>query len=190
VSPAAAEPPGEPADEPYGFPEVTRALRAFGSRRGLPGSDHDRFFAPLVEALRAARETHATGAAWRTVNAVDVPRVEAAVRAALAVLAAERAAGSPPDARALEAELEELCEPLFAALGALAERADLVRASDDAARPAAWRAWAAGMASAFAAADRAWIAALPALADARGGRGRLWRRVLRGRGGDPRGRMP
>ncbi|HZF68947.1 MAG TPA: hypothetical protein VEZ47_12970, partial [Gemmatirosa sp.] len=70
------------------------------------------------------------------------------------------------------------------------EQADVVRAADDAARPAAWRAWAACMASAFAAADRAWIAALPALADARGGRGRLWRRVLRGRGADSRGPIP
>ena len=174
-----------PAGEDYSLPEVTRALRAFGSRRGLPGSDHDRFFAPLVAALQAARAAHASGAGWHAVDAIDALRVERALRDALGVLAVERAEGSAPDARALEAELEELCEPVFAALAALAECAALVRTSTDARRRDAWCAWTAQLASAFAALDRAWIADLPALADARGGRGRLWRRVLRGTGGVP-----
>lgn len=177
-------------DEGWPFPEVTRALRAFGSRRGLPGSDHDRFFAPLVAELQAARTAHAGGAGWRTVDATDAARAAAALRGALAALAADRAADSPADARALEAELEELCDEVFGALDALAAHADALRATvldpagDDAARRRAWSAWTARLASAFAALDRAWIAALPALADPRGGRGRLWRRVL----GPPHGR--
>jgi hypothetical protein len=41
-------------------------------------------------------------------------------------------------------------------------------------------AWAAALARAFAVADAVWEAMLPALADPRGGAGRLWRRLLRG----------
>ncbi|HEX6631346.1 MAG TPA: hypothetical protein VF048_09655, partial [Gemmatimonadaceae bacterium] len=37
------------------LPELTRALRAVGARRGAPGAEHDRFFAPLLEARARAR---------------------------------------------------------------------------------------------------------------------------------------
>ena len=36
-------------------PELTRALRGLGSARAHPGSDHDRFFGPLLAARRSAQ---------------------------------------------------------------------------------------------------------------------------------------
>jgi hypothetical protein len=168
----------------FALPEVTRALRAYGSRRGNPGSDHDRFFAPLVDPLRAARDQVARGGVepWRAAALADGAAMAAALRDALSGLAAERFPQQPPERRALEAELHDLAEPVTDALAVLAERAAALRDASDDERLARWRAWAAALGDAFARADRAWIAALPALADPRGGSGRLWRRVLR-RGG-------
>jgi hypothetical protein len=170
------------ADEAYALPEVTRALRAFGARRGRPGSDHDRFFAPLLGPLRRARDhvVRGTERPWDAAAEVNAAAVAGDVRAALEALAAEHAGPRPPDRRALSAELDELAEPLFAALVALGESAAALAAAGDAERPAAWRAWGAALARAFAAADGVWASMLPALADPRGGAGRLWRRVLRG----------
>jgi hypothetical protein len=168
----------------FALPEVTRALRAYGSRRGNPGSDHDRFFAPLVGPLRAARDQVARGDAepWRAATMADGTVMATALRDALSGLAAERFPQHPPERRALEAELHDLAEPVTDALVVLAERAAALREASDDERLTRWRAWAAALGDAFARADRAWIAALPALADPRGGSGRLWRRVLR-RGG-------
>ncbi len=179
----------------YQFPEVTRALRAFGARRGRPGSDHDRFFAPLLDPLRRARDhvARGTGRPWDAAALVDAAAVERDARAALDALAAAHGGPQPADRRALAAELEELAAPLFAALAALGERAAALAAAGDAERPGAWRAWAAALAAAFAAADGVWEAALPALADPRGGAGRFWRRVLRGGAPEapgPGGRRP
>ena len=178
-------------DADYRLPEVTRALRAFGARRGRPGSDHDRFYAPLLDALRAARDHVARGTdrPWEAAGAVDARAVSGEVRAALADLAARHAGPRAPDRRALEAELEELAAPLLAALDALGAAAADLAAADAAGRPAAWRAWSAALGRAFAAADGAWEATLPVLADPRGGVGRLWRRVLRGPAGPGGGRM-
>ena len=168
----------------FALPEVTRALRAYGSRRGNPGSDHDRFFAPLVDPLRAARDHVARGGTepWRAATLADGAAMATALRDALSGLAAERFPQQPPERRALEAELHDLVEPVTDALAVLAERAAALRDAPDDERLTRWRAWAAALGDAFARADRAWIAALPALADPRGGSGRLWRRVLR-RGG-------
>ena len=165
----------------FTLPEVTRALRAYGSRRGNPGSDHDRFFAPLVDPLRDARDQVARGGSepWRAAALADAAAMAAALRDVLSGLAAERFPQHPPERRALEAELHDLAEPVTDALAALAERAAALRDAPDDERLTRWRAWAAALGDAFARADRAWIAALPALADPRGGSGRLWRRVLR-----------
>ncbi|GLC28428.1 M14 family metallopeptidase [Roseisolibacter agri] len=170
----------------YALPEVTRALRAYGSRRGSPGSDHDRFFAALVDPLRAARDEVARGGAepWRAAAHADGDAMAAALHAALSTLAAERFPQLPPERRALEAELHDLVEPVAAALRELADRAAALRDAADDVRLLRWREWSAALGEAFARADRAWIEALPALADPRGGAGRLWRRVLR-RGGAP-----
>lgn len=167
--------------ELYQLPEVTRALRAFGARRGRPGSDHDRFFAPLLDPLRRARDHVARGTdrPWDAARHVDAAAVAAGTRATLDAMAAEHGGPHAPDRRALAAELDELAEPLFAALGTLGSAAAALAAAGEAERPTAWRAWAAALAGAFTAADGVWEAMLPALADPRGGAGRLWRRVLR-----------
>ncbi len=174
-------------DPRYAIPELTRALRTFASHRGAPGSDHDRYFAPLVGALRVARDALAAGGPepWRAAERVDAAAVADAVRATCAALAGERAGGSAPARRALEAELVELAGPLLAALDDVAARARALAAADAVERPACWGEWSRALGAAFAAADASWEASLPALADPRGGMGRLWRSLLRGR--SPRG---
>lgn len=176
-----AEPSADDAP-PFAIPEVTRALRVLGARRGQPGADHDRFFAPLLAPLKGARDHLARGTdrPWAAAAYVDAAAMAAGVRAALDALAAAHGGSHPPDQRALHAELDELTGPLHAALGTLGETAAALAVAGEAARPAAWRAWAAALARVFAAADGAWAAMLPVLADPRGGAGRLWRNVLRG----------
>lgn len=170
-------------DPAYAIPELTRALRAFASHRGAPGSDHDRYFAPLVGALKGARDALAAGGPepWRAAERVDAAAIAERMRAVCAALAEERAAGSAPGRRALEAELVELAEPLFAALAEAGARAEALAAAGAGGRAAAWGAWTAALGRAFAAADTSWEASVPALADPRGGVGRLWRTLLRRR---------
>ncbi|MFL5574454.1 MAG: hypothetical protein ACJ79S_00565 [Gemmatimonadaceae bacterium] len=156
--------------------EQTLALRALGSPRARPGSDHDRFFGPLLAARRGAERA---GCAVDRVASFDAPALRRTLTDTLRALAAERFPDTPPDRRALEAELRDLAEPLESALDRLAAAADAVRASGDDARFARWREWAGAVHDVFAAADAAWLAWLPALGDSRGRRGRLWRRLLR-----------
>ena len=158
------------------LPEQTLRLRALGSGRANPGDDHDRFFAPL---LAARRRAHAAVTPEERVAAFDARELRAGVEGTLAAFAAERFPERAADRRALEAELAELAEDLLTAIDAAGGAAAAVRASAADARFAAWRAWAATIAPVFAAADRLWIAALPALGDSRGPQGRFWRRVLR-----------
>ena len=162
-----------PGADAFALPELTRALRAFGSGRARPGSDHDRYFAPLVGPLRELRERHArataapaAGEPWRAADAVDAARVGAQVRATLAALAAERFPSAAPDRRALEAELLDEAEELLTALDALDTAAVVLRHASDADRSEAWHRWARTLASAFSAADRSWTRSLPALAEA------------------------
>lgn len=169
----------------YAIPELTRALRAFAAHRGAPGSDHDRFFAPLLGPLRQARDRlamGADGAPWLAAELVDPKRVAADLRAVFGVLAAERAGGRASARRALEAELDDVAAPLFAALDAIGARAAALDAAPGDLRLVAWRAWTDALGQAFRAADAAWEEAVPALADPRGGMGRLWRTLLRQRG--------
>ena len=164
--------------------EQTLALRALGSHRagsarpgGPASSDHDRFFAPFLAARRAAE---VAGCAVDRVDAFDAGALRRSLDATLAAFAAERFPDSPPDRRALEAELGEAAEPLEAAIDRLGAAAAAVRASADDARFARWRDWAAVVRDLFAAADAVWLAALPALGGGRAGRvsAPLWRRVL------------
>jgi hypothetical protein len=143
----------------FTLPEFTRSLRALAVP-SQPGSDHDLVWAPFVQALTMAHKAQSMGA---QLAAFEPMRIERALRAAIATMGERRHAKSPPDRRALEAELEMLGDALWRALvrvGECAERDALVLM--------------------FRAADDWWADCLPALADSRGRRGALWRRVLSG----------
>ncbi len=155
--------------------ELTRALRGVGSRRARPGSDHDRFFGPLLRARLAAAV--ATSPELR-VAAIDATALGEEMALLIAALAADRHPDKPPDRRALEAELGELLDEMTMSLEPLDAAAAAFRAAPHAERYAAWRRWVAALRVTFAEADRAWLAALPVLADSRGAPGRFWRRVL------------
>jgi hypothetical protein len=166
-------------DDACALTEQTLPLRGLGSHRANPGSDHDRFYGPLLAARRAAER--ADDAAGR-VSAFDAAAIGRALDAALAAFAADRFPDDAPDRRALEAELREHAAPVHAALERLAAAAAGARAAADDARFLRWREWAAVVRDVFAAADAAWLASVPTLCDSRGRRGRLWRRLLGGFG--------
>lgn len=152
----------------FALPELTRALRAFGSARALPGADHDRFFAPLLEPLRRARTAHeralvGDGAPWRVASLFDAADIAASLRTAISAFASARCAVAGPDRRALEAELLDESEELFDALGALGAAAQALAQAADETRATTWRAWSAALARVFVAADRAWVGSVPAL---------------------------
>ena len=156
------------------LPELTRTMHGLGSRRGRPGVDHDRFFAGLLAARRAAEgfvEPESRLAAF------DARRLAQAITTLLGELAAERFPESPPDRRALEAELLDHVERVHAALDALGEAAEQVRGSANAVRLARWRDWTRAAQRVFEAADRSWIAMLPTLTatPAPVARRRFWR---------------
>jgi len=158
------------------LPEQTLRLRHFGAARSNPGSDHDRFFGPLLRARGAAGEAAGIDA---QIAAFDAPALRAAVEDTIRGFAADRFRREGPDRRALEAELFELAASLLAALGSLGIAADAVRAAPGDVTLLRWREWADAAQRVFVEADRWWAEALAPLADARGRGGRLWRRVLR-----------
>ena len=141
------------------LPELTHALRAFGSRRGhrsvraTAASDQRRFFAPLLDARRHA-VTAGTSAA--TMAAFDADALATAFEAQLREFAKERYGAHAPAQRALEAELIDLSEPLQLALDQLREAAREATTTADDLR--LWRAWARQLAATFDTADRVWLA--------------------------------
>ena len=157
-------------------PELTAGLRALGSPRALPGSDHDRFFAPLLSARRAA---HAAVQPATRLSAFDGAAIVAAMDEALMAFSRARWPGRAPDERALLEELRERCEPVWRALRRVDEAAAAVRQDTGTTRFRRWHEWLTSVREAFERADESWQAALPALADSRGRSGRLWRRVIR-----------
>jgi hypothetical protein len=141
---------------PEPLPELTLALRSLGSRRGRrgEGNEQERFFAPLLEARRAAARAGDLEAA---VTAFDPTRLAAAFEKALRALAAERvSSGRPPARRALEARLQERIEPLRRALAELGEATDVLLTADDRERRELWRQWTEQVGRVFACADRCW----------------------------------
>lgn len=166
------------------FPELTRALRAVGTARGGPGAEHDRFFAPLLDARGHAERADG----WRgQVEAFAPDRLRAAWADGVAALCAARYPSSAPDRRALEAALGEALEQAEGCLGRVATAAEALRAADDDTRLRQWRRWVDEVARLFVEADRCWLAALRELADAPPGgpapptpRSGLWRRLRGG----------
>ena len=140
------------------LPELTHALRAFGSRRGSRAirktghTEQQRFFAPLLEARRQAVRAETPQG---TLQAFDAGVLARAVDEAIQAFAIERYGENGPARRALAAELVDLTEPLqnaFERLRAAAERAGA--SIDDL---ALWRAWAAELRATFEVADRIWM---------------------------------
>jgi len=140
------------------IPELTRALRTFGSRRGSrsqrdsSAAEQQRFFAPLLEARKLAGAADAPTA---TIAAFDGGALSQAFSAALHEFASERYAQPGPARRALEAELDELAEPLMTAITALVEAGNGARSAVD--DLVLWRAWATQLRSTFEIADRVWL---------------------------------
>lgn len=140
------------------LPELTHALRAFGSRRGRRGfrdsapRDQQRFFAPFLEARRKAG---GAGAPPAVIAAFDAASLIVALEATLDVFAAERHGDYAPARRALHAELMDLSEPLRLALDALQMAASQATTGADDLR--LWRIWAMQLRDTFEAADRVWL---------------------------------
>jgi hypothetical protein len=144
------------------LPELTRTLRAFGSRRARPGapnsardtgdSEQQRFFAPLLDARRAAASVEGSNA----ITSFNGSSLMLALEQTLKQFAVDRHADAGPARRALEAELVDASEPLFDALRALREAANAAGESTDDLR--LWRAWSSQLRATFETADRVWIA--------------------------------
>ena len=177
---------GHPGLQPLGaqilqtalaLPEFTRTMRGLGSRRGTVGADHDRFFAQLLAARRAAEDFAEPES---RLAAFDARRLSQSLTTLLGELASERYPESGPDRRALEAELLDHAERMFATLEALGEAADQVRASTSASRLAQWRHWTFSAQRLFEEADRCWFAIMPALSEAPvpAPRRRFWSRKI------------
>ncbi len=160
----------------YPLPEFTRSLRALAVP-SAPGSDHDVVFTPLLEARRAA---HRATSLEQQLSAFDGTKLDRAWRGSIATLAERKHPRGLPDRRAVGAELELLATPLWSALKELDREATLVRAASAETKKEAWGRWVEQVGRIFRVADDWWEAALPALADPRGRRGALWRRVLGG----------
>ncbi|HEX6053314.1 MAG TPA: hypothetical protein VFZ21_28795 [Gemmatimonadaceae bacterium] len=158
------------------LPELTRTMHSLGSRRGRPGADHDRFFGSLLAARRAAEGFVEVES---RLVAFDSQRLAHSLTTALGELAAERYPNSPPDRRALEAELLEHAERLVETLTSLGDAAARVRESGSEARLARWREWTWAVQRVFEEADRCWVASIPALTAAgpASPRRRFWRRA-------------
>lgn len=135
------------------MPELTRGLRALGSRRGALGNSHDAWFAPL---LAARRSIAGVSDPLRQVALVDSANLAASMRKTIAQLAAIQAPTEAAAQRAIEAVLEEAAEPLFVAIARLELAADALRGSALDTRLSDWRRWVEAFREVFVAADGGW----------------------------------
>jgi hypothetical protein len=140
-------------DRACAVPELARGARTVGSRRGGDPATQARFFAPLLDARRRAElQETIEGKA----KAFDGREIAASIDGILQAMARARWPQDLPEQRALGAELEECCEPLFSACETLARAADDWFETPDEERLEAWRVWIAAAARLFEAADRSW----------------------------------
>jgi hypothetical protein len=160
------------------LPELTRPLRGLGSRRGQPGSEHDRFFAPLLLARRKGERASDSRGRLR---AFDAAGLETALDQTISELARSRHPKRSPERRALEAELLELAVPLRAAIDALhaASRGALAEDAPPETMFLRWRSWCRAVEVVFAQADRAWLSFVRVVGPPPPSRRPIWRRLLR-----------
>lgn len=142
------------------LPEMTRGLRSLGTPRGGSAQLQTRFFGPLLLARKRLQVPDALE--WRVTH-FDARALSARLVETIHELAMERFPESPPDRRALEAELGEALEPLAATLHVLAESTERVRSEPDGQRFVSWRAWTRQLRHVFLEADRAWSSMAHAL---------------------------
>lgn len=157
------------------MPEMTRSLRALGAGSHAGGEEHDRFFAPLLEA-RVIAERAPNRVAMRA--AFDAPALRASVEHVLEELAEERYPSHPGERRALAAELTDAAHELFARITELDAAQASLGSCDDCERFVRWREWSDALRNVFRGADTAWIAIHPVLSDDRRSRPSFWRRIF------------
>jgi hypothetical protein len=147
-------------DAACALPEVARGLRSLGTRRGGTGELQRRFFGPLLQARRRLREPDSLE--WRLAH-FDARGVRRRVEEALLAMARETFPVSPPDRRALEADLADASEALLRSLEALDHAANETTQGAEGMRFVAWRDWTSQLRAVFVEADSAWIKVLSAL---------------------------
>jgi hypothetical protein len=135
------------------MPELTRGLRALGSRRGTPGAAHDAWFAPLLAVRRAV---NGVSDARRQLALVDAGALSANMLRAMTELAALTAPGDKSRQRAIEAAMEEESHGMFEALNRLGLTGEALRGTAADTLLLDWRRWAGALQEVFVAADEAW----------------------------------
>ena len=161
-------------------PEMTRSLRALGAGSHAGGAEHDRFFAPLLEA-RVIAERAPNLVALRA--AFDAAELRASIERVLEELAANRYPGAAGERRALAAELSDAAQELSSRVVELERAQEALGACDDSERFLRWREWSDALRNVFRGADTAWIAIHPVLTDDRRSRRSFWRRIFGRRSG-------
>lgn len=138
------------------LPELARAHRLLGSRRGGAVDQQARFLAPLLQARKRLEEVADLDTRVAT---LDAKSLRERLDAAIVGIAKDAYPASHPDRRALEAELEEAMSAVFAGLDGLAMAARDFRNAPEESRFMAWRQWVAAVTRVFTHADNGWAGA-------------------------------
>jgi hypothetical protein len=153
------------------LPELTLALRGLGSARAYPGTDHDRFFNPLLAARRAAQRASDPAA---RLEALQASALAAELERVFHEFAVERFPTNPAERRALETRFEDLASTVRSSLVKLDAAARAVSAAREDTAFVWWRAWAAECRALFAHVDRCWLGAAPLLSRTPVRAARVW----------------
>jgi hypothetical protein len=135
------------------IPELARAHRLLGSRRGGSVDAQARFLAPLLQARKRLEEAADLES---RIAAIDAGALRDRIIAALQGISKDAYPSSHPDRRGLEAELEDVMAPLFTEIDAMDSAATHFRTAPEAIRFIAWRRWVFTVENAFAYADARW----------------------------------
>lgn len=138
------------------LPELARAHRLLGSRRGGSVDAQSRFLAPLLQARRRLEDE--TDIETR-VALLDASALRERMTIALQTIASDAFPGSHPDRRALEAELEDAMTGFFSGLSRMESAATAFRAAAEPVRFNAWRDWVSTVSGVFVLADAGWAEA-------------------------------
>ena len=151
------------------LPELMLSLRSMGSRRSQPTAlpelveEQERYFAPLLEARRAAAKA-ATRA--QVIASFEGRRLTALIDASIRALAMERFGARASARRAFEAELFEIVEPLRDQIQSLRDIAEGWPDAGGSAQQTQWSTWLEQLRVVFRVADSSWPTLAEALASA------------------------